>query len=247
MSYVTGCRSAAFALYFPLVCAANQTASPNAARVCPEPETCSSPLEVTGMKIHEGLEGVWMQWEAGSSHWDGRSNGGRWRDADKCANERLSCAEPLVLLLLLDCLWHKIRLDRLQINQAVDCLLANYFCRYVAPVKLLPLLSPKLSKQWPPVASQTDDMQFAPLPKQHLDLQCFCFSFFGGCSMYLMGEVKSGHGTASFPWGWELSAVLPVLLSQLDTDSTKKSPSQLSSLEKKKKRQVFLWPTSSKS
>ncbi|KAM6198559.1 uncharacterized protein WM294_006899 [Sarcoramphus papa] len=108
-----------------LVHIAGRTASPNAAPDCPEPETCSSPLEVTAtpVKIHEGLEGIRMQREAGSSHGDGR------RDADKCANERLSCAEPLILLLLLDYLWQKVRLGRLQINQAAGCLLVDYFCR----------------------------------------------------------------------------------------------------------------------
>jgi len=157
------------------MCTADRTASPNAAPICPERETCSSSLEVTAtlVKMHQGHKGIWMQQEAGSLCWDGWSNGGRWRDADECAKERVSCAEPLILLLLLDCLWQKIRLDRLQINQAVGCLLADYFCRYTASVKLLPLLSPKVSKQWPPAASQTEDVQFMPLPEQYLDLQCF--------------------------------------------------------------------------
>lgn len=153
-SYVTGCRNAAFTLYFPSVCTADRTALPNAAPICPEP--CSSPLEVaaTPVKIREVLEGIRMRWEAGSSHWDGRGDGGRWRDADKYANESPSCPEPLILLLLLDCLWQKIRRGRLQINQAVGCLLADYFCRYV---------------QRPSVASQISDMQLAPLPKQYLE------------------------------------------------------------------------------
>lgn len=151
--------------------------------------------------------------------WDGWSDGGRGRDADERASERLSCAEPLILLLLLDYLWQKIRLDRLQINQAVGCLLADYFWRYVAPVKLLPLLSPKLSKQWPPVASQTDDVHFAPLPKQHLNNICnvsvFLSFFFFCCrcfSVHLMVKVKSSHGTANFPWRWELGVVYGILV-----------------------------------
>lgn len=63
------------------------------------------------------------------------------------ANERLSCTEPLILPLLLHCLWQKIKLGRLQTNQAVGSLLVDYFCRYTASAKLLLLLSSKLAKQ----------------------------------------------------------------------------------------------------
>lgn len=61
ISYVIGCRSAGFALHFPLVYTADWTVSPKAAPVCPEP--CSYPVEVTLtlVKIHEGLEGIQMQ------------------------------------------------------------------------------------------------------------------------------------------------------------------------------------------
>lgn len=229
-SYVTGCRNAAFTLYFLSVCTADRTALPNAAPICPEP--CSSPLEVTAtpVKIREGLEGIRMWWKAGSSHWDGRGHGGRWRDADKYANESPSCPEPLILLLLLDCLWQKIRRGRLQINQAVGCLLADYFCRYV---------------QRPSVASQISDVQLAPLPKQHLESRFAVSTFLFVCLgillvvffflVWFLGFFlfHAPHGVTSFPWECELGAVLPALLPQLETDSTKKqSPSQLSSLQK---------------
>lgn len=184
--------------------------------------------------------------------WDGWSDGGRGRDADERASERLSCAEPLILLLLLDYLWQKIRLDRLQINQAVGCLLADYFWRYVAPVKLLPLLSPKLSKQWPPVASQTDDVHFAPLPKQHLNNICnvsVFLSFFFLLSLFFHaphgeGEEQSWYSQLSMEMGawcglWDLGVVLPVLLSQLSTDSIKKQPPSQLSYQQKKQGKFF--------
>lgn len=84
------------------------------------------------------------------------------------ASEKLNCSEPLILPVLLDCPWQKMRLGELQINQAVGCHLADYFCRYVAPEELhLPLL-PEESKKWPPMVSPTQ-------LKQHLGLQCSYF------------------------------------------------------------------------
>lgn len=74
----------------------------------------------------------------------------------------------------------------------------------------------------------------------------FAAFVFSGCySIHFVGKVKSSM--ASFPWGWELGAALPVLLAVLDTDSRKHSPSPINFLPYKKTGQLFLWPTSPKS
>jgi len=102
----------------------------------------------TGGENHEAVRHL-----GGSSGVEAVMVGGEGRLM--CANEKLSCAEPLILSDLLDCPWQKIRLGELQINQAVGCHLADYFCRDMAPEELyLPQL-PEESKQWPPMASPT--------------------------------------------------------------------------------------------
>lgn len=78
-----------------LVSTAAQTFSPKAS-----PETHSSPLKVTValVKISECFKGVWMQQEAGNSHWDGRKGAGMMPRVPR----RGFAAEPSILLLLLD-------------------------------------------------------------------------------------------------------------------------------------------------
>lgn len=126
-----------------------------------------------------------------------------------CANERLSCAEPLILPVLLDCPWQKIRLGELQINQAVGCHLADYFCSDMAPEELYLPLPPEESKQWPPMASPTS------ISNQHLSLQCL--SFLVPYSLWRMQRVLVVWSVE----GWGLGAVLPVLFPLLVTNGTK--------------------------
>lgn len=60
-----------------------------------------------------------------------------WWKVGKYAKERLSCGEPLILSVLLDCPWQKIKPNTLQINHAVYCHVADYFSRYIEPTKPL--------------------------------------------------------------------------------------------------------------
>lgn len=134
-----------------LVSTAAQTFSPKAS-----PETHPSPLKVTValVKISECFKGVWMQQEAGNSHWDGRKGAGMMPRVPRrgfAAQSHQSSCSCLIPLAENRTGWGSDKSD-------LGCLLAGCFHRDVALEKLFPLLSLKVSKHF--VASQSRDVQF---------------------------------------------------------------------------------------